>query len=146
MSSRRGWAGRLALLGSLLAALAAGGGLLFGQARVMTLSSARLFGRVSRPAVQFPHGLHVSAGVSCASCHHHVAAGEPMQQCASCHAGAREIRNAFHRSCVGCHDARQARGLASGPRTCAQCHPWSAPGNEEGRDLPDSETGSSSGK
>lgn len=126
MSSRRGRAGKGALLGALLAALAAGGGLLFGQPQALTLSSAGLFGRVRRPAVQFPHELHVSGGVSCASCHHHVAAGAPVQQCASCHTGARGIRNAFHRSCVGCHDARQSRGMPSGPRTCAECHPRQA--------------------
>jgi hypothetical protein len=134
------------LLAALLAALAVGGGLLFGQPQVLTIASAGLFGKVSRPAVRFPHQLHVSGGMSCAGCHHHAAAGEPPRQCASCHTGARGIRNAFHRSCVGCHDARRSRGTVSGPRLCAQCHPLRSGGNEAESGLPDAGTGSTTGK
>ena len=115
---------RITALAAALAILAAGSGLLHAQPEFITITSARAFGTLSRPPVQFPHQLHVSLdGMRCASCHHHSGAGKSSIRCAGCHVGRLEIRNAFHRSCVGCHDAAQSRGVPTGPRTCGQCHP-----------------------
>ena len=115
---------RITAIAATLAILAAGSGLLHAQPEFITITSARAFGTRSRPPVQFPHQLHVSLdGMRCASCHHHSGAGKSSIRCAGCHVGRLEIRNAFHRSCVGCHDAAQSRGGPTGPRTCGQCHP-----------------------
>jgi hypothetical protein len=93
------------------------------QPEIITITSAGAFGPLTRSAVQFPHGLHAAMpGASCASCHHHTGGAKSSIRCESCHAGKVEIRNAFHRLCIGCHDTAARQGKTAGPRTCGQCH------------------------
>ena len=101
--------------------------------KTLTLSSARAFGPLRRSAVQFSHDLHSSLpGLGCVSCHHHGGEAQRSLECATCHTGKAGIRNAFHRLCIGCHDARARQGRATGPRTCGQCHPAGGPRRQQG--------------
>lgn len=115
---------KIMALAAALALSAAACGALGAQPRIVTITSARAFGPLSRPAVVFPHELHVSLDdMRCASCHHHTGGAASSIRCAGCHVGRLEIRNAFHRLCIGCHDGAQTRGEPTGPRTCGGCHP-----------------------
>lgn len=89
-----------------------------------------------RPAVRFPHGVHMAGDLSCTDCHHRYEAGQnvleeseleegkPEIQCAHCHAQETRInlRQAFHRQCVGCHTKIHSAGEKTGPRLCGECH------------------------
>ncbi|MBE0598381.1 MAG: cytochrome c3 family protein [Desulfuromonadales bacterium] len=66
----------------------------------------------------FPHALHQQLKIACETCHH--TGIEPAPRCATCHGpqeNAPELKDAFHRQCVGCHHEREA-----GPRGCRDCH------------------------
>lgn len=117
--SRRFVAIAAAACAALLACASAGG-----QPRTLVITTARAFGPLGRPGVPFPHGLHENIPrQGCAACHHHGSDARGYTGCAACHAGKAEIRTAFHRSCVGCHDAAARQGSSAVPRACAECHP-----------------------
>jgi hypothetical protein len=95
-----------------------------GQPGAMTITSASRFGRLRRGGVLFPHGLHEAIpSAGCAACHHHGSNERGFPGCGTCHAGKAPLTKAFHRMCIGCHDAAARQGAPAVPRTCAECHP-----------------------
>lgn len=84
-----------------------------------------------RPAARFAHDDHNAKAKleSCAVCHHGEKDGKPDLEatsegtpCAECHplaatAGKTPLQRAFHRQCVGCHEAS-----GKGPLVCGECH------------------------
>jgi hypothetical protein len=107
-----------------------------------------------RSAVEFPHARHFD--VACITCHHTWGRTEPIAGCmtSGCHdieklpkrkpgepadadAAVMYFKNAFHKSCIGCHKDMKAKALAqqkslqtparppatSGPTSCLECHP-----------------------
>lgn len=88
--------------------------------------------KAKRPAVTFPHKLHV-AKVACDTCHHTnkgVKATDTVvvPSCASCHLdpakpevpSIREMsltKNPFHKQCIDCHKKE-----TKGPTKCNDCH------------------------
>ncbi|HDI59381.1 MAG TPA: hypothetical protein ENF48_03325 [Desulfobacteraceae bacterium] len=101
-----------------------------------------------RSPVDFPHGQHFS--MACTECHHKWQGTDENLSCATagCHdltaapkkgsgiPDRRYYKNAFHRSCIGCHkkiktanlEAEAAKSvntviLPGGPTGCVECHP-----------------------
>ena len=110
------------------------------------IDNTKVFGRLQRPAVPFPHGTHMG-GQDCLVCHHRIQKGKNTLdasmleekakgvRCQDCHAvkGTRIapdldptqtlLMQAYHKQCLGCHQQTAAAGKKTGPRTCAGCHP-----------------------
>jgi len=101
-----------------------------------------------RSAVDFPHGRHF--GFACTECHHQWDGTDEKLGCATsgCHdltaapgpdsetPAHRYFKNAYHDSCIGCHQARKVQNkkaemanaldtvqLPTGPTGCVLCHP-----------------------
>ncbi len=110
------------------------------QDEVMFLNSQAL-GPHQRPLVRFTHQKHVKvmtklAGdeeTACRACHHdHAVFGvqgdSTGTSCADCHgpnAGTGNpvsLKMAMHKQCKACHRDMRAKGEASGPVMCGQCH------------------------
>jgi hypothetical protein len=92
--------------------------------------------------VPFAHQAHVDSGVQCASCHHKLTEGEPVQPCHECHKAKKEgkapkLSDAFHggevksspslHSCIGCHrrDVYEKKASTTAPyerKPCEACH------------------------
>jgi NAD-dependent SIR2 family protein deacetylase len=104
--------------------------------------------KAERSPVDFPHGQHFS--LSCTQCHHQWQGTAENLSCttAGCHdlaavpekgsgiPGYRYFKNAYHSSCIGCHqqiktanlEAEMARTVNTviepgGPTGCVECHP-----------------------
>lgn len=106
------------------------------QPEEIILNNAKVYEKKQRPAVTFPHEVHMAGDLSCTDCHHQYSNGEnvldeneleegnPDIRCATCHDRETRIniRQAFHRQCVGCHARTQKEGKTSGPRLCGECH------------------------
>jgi len=116
-------------------------GSLSAQEQSITIANAKVFGRLTRTPVVFPHQAHMAQdGLDCLSCHHRyeksagkkanvldlatLAEGGGTVACASCHASKAGLQKAFHRLCIGCHDSAKRQGKVTGPRTCGECHRW----------------------
>lgn len=108
------------------------------QEEVYEIAYTDVFDELRRPAVVFPHSLHMEIleEEGCGACHH---APDPDTgeltyvedeevSCVECHgAEARDdapgLREAFHGSCTVCHRLMQkAENTAGGPTTCGECH------------------------
>ena len=102
-----------------------------------------------RAAVEFPHSQHFD--ISCKTCHHKWDGGGELLSCGTtgCHdltespkkgendPKSRYYKNAFHKSCIGCHKSIQAKNKKlemlkmpldeelprTGPTGCNKCHP-----------------------
>lgn len=82
-----------------------------------------------RPIVVFPHSKHEER-IECIRCHHDfdeygVNIGSEGESCGSCHGrkqGLKELREAFHGQCIGCHRELLRKKLPTGPILCADCH------------------------
>jgi Class III cytochrome C family len=101
-----------------------------------------------RAAVEFPHSQHFD--LNCKQCHHKWKGEEAIQGCMTtgCHDAATSQRaenpkdawkyykNAYHKSCIGCHKATKAENrklelaqtlktaqAKTGPTGCKACHP-----------------------
>ena len=102
-----------------------------------------------RAAVDFPHSQHFAL-VQCGQCHHTWTGQEAIQGCMAggCHDAVvsqakdnpadamKYYKQAFHKSCIGCHKDRAAQNRAAemdqtlklelvktGPTGCTACHP-----------------------
>lgn len=79
-------------------------------------------------AVPFDHRAHAAReGANCAVCHHTSTGTDVAVACRQCHqpsAGfAPDRRDAFHGSCIGCHDTLQRTKKTTGPvKRCSGCH------------------------
>jgi len=119
------------------------------QPEDILLNDHSVFTSRERPAVAFPHMSHINNGIECKTCHHRFQGGKNVLdemelqegaegiKCATCHkekpgfrlspdldASKRNLQQAFHRECMGCHRQLTQEGKKSGPVTCGQCHPW----------------------
>ncbi len=116
--------------------------LLVAQPDSIVINNVEVYGTKNRPAVAFPHLLHMES-IACTDCHHWYAAngknmldeskleeGKPGIKCRDCHwkQGRREVRyslmEAYHLQCMGCHGRMKRDGKKTGPRLCGECHPW----------------------
>jgi c(7)-type cytochrome triheme protein len=119
------------------------------QPEEIMLDDHTVFTNRERPAVAFPHMDHINSGIECKTCHHRFKGGKNILdemelqegaeglKCPSCHKEKpgfrfapdldptkRNLQQAFHRQCIGCHRQLKQEGKKSGPVTCGQCHPW----------------------
>ncbi len=93
-------------------------------------------GSKERASVAFPHEMHMES-YDCEVCHHKydsnknnildidsLEEGNPGIMCASCHDSNNKIntREAYHRLCIGCHDAKAQNNQALVPTLCNECH------------------------
>ena len=120
----------------------------------ISLDDNEVFASRSRPAVEFPHMQHIDAEIECSDCHHRFKGGENVVdegeleedaegiKCSSCHKSEagfrfkpdldttkRNLQQAYHRMCTGCHRQVSKDKKKSGPVTCGECHP-----KKEGRE------------
>lgn len=76
--------------------------------------------------VSFYHDKHVNAlqEEGCESCHGRDAEGKYLftYPPGRNEQSRRSLMNAYHDSCIGCHDDRLDAGKSSGPVTCGECH------------------------
>jgi c(7)-type cytochrome triheme protein len=105
------------------------------QPEDIVLDNGEFFGKKERPAVSFPHGMHMNF-LECTDCHHRYEKGENVLdedtleegnaaiRCGSCHNlnNRLGLQRAFHTSCTGCHRRMVGENGARGPRTCGGCH------------------------
>jgi len=111
--------------------------LLIAQPEDILIDHGEAYGTKQRPAVAFPHEIHMAGDLSCTDCHHQyddkgenvldeseLEEGNPEIRCAHCHTQKTRInlRQAFHRQCVGCHTKTHTDGKDTGPRLCGECH------------------------
>ena len=113
--------------------------MLSAQPEEIILNNVEAYKKKQRPPVAFPHEIHMAGDLSCTDCHHQyengqnvldeseLEEGNPNIRCSHCHTRETRInlRQAFHRQCVGCHARTEKRGEKTGPRLCGECHPRS---------------------
>jgi hypothetical protein len=137
------WVGMVAV-GLLLFAVG-----LRAQPEDILLDNHSVFTTRERPSVAFPHMEHINNGIECKTCHHRFQGGKNILdetelqegaegiKCSSCHkekpgfrfapdldSTKRNLQQAFHRLCIGCHRQVSQAGKKAGPVTCGACHPW----------------------
>ena len=108
----------------------------YGQEEILVLDHPDAFFEKQRPAVNFPHEIHMGE-FDCLDCHHdYNEAGENILDagvleegneeilCSSCHDATTvvDIQSAFHQQCMGCHRGFRTAGEATGPELCGECH------------------------
>ncbi|NOY70343.1 MAG: cytochrome c3 family protein [Deltaproteobacteria bacterium] len=92
----------------------------------------------NRPPVDFLDNYHDThmENLDCLDCHHKylngknvldeddLEEGNPDILCSSCHKDNSKLnlRRAFHKQCIGCHDKLSAKGERRGPSLCGECH------------------------
>jgi hypothetical protein len=111
----------------------------------ITMNSG-VYAKHTKALVTFTHKKHhVDYKVSCSDCHHIYEDGKnvwkqggEVKKCEACHTEAKAPKgdktpkaekivkyhySAIHANCQGCHKALKTAGKATGPTTCAGCHP-----------------------
>jgi c(7)-type cytochrome triheme protein len=122
---------------------------LHAQPEDILLDDHSVFTSRERSPVAFAHMYHISNGIECKTCHHRFKGGKNIldetelqegaegTKCGACHkdkagfrfspdldATKRNLQQAYHRQCMGCHRQVSQEGKKSGPVTCGECHPW----------------------
>ena len=122
---------------------------LYAQPEDILLDDHTVFTSRERPPAAFRHMFHISNGIECKTCHHRFQGGKNVLdemelqegaegiKCSSCHKDKpgfrfapdldptkRNLQQAYHRQCMGCHRQVSQEGKKAGPVTCGQCHPW----------------------
>ncbi len=94
---------------------------------------SKAFDDRQRPGVVFKHLFHYEM-IDCMDCHHDYDDGENVwdmysgkNYCSDCHTVQGEgkvmgLMDAFHESCVGCHQKTLDQGQSTGPIMCGECH------------------------
>ena len=131
--NRKCWMVSLAAIGSVFV-LAQIGGWALAQEDSYELAHEDVFGKLERPAVTFPHDVHMDA-LDCGTCHHEydedegalVPVDDPDTGCTECHGAEKEgnqpaLREAYHGQCTVCHRGMAKKGEKTGPATCGECH------------------------
>ncbi len=79
--------------------------------------------------VTFTHKKHAETlKIDCLKCHHTWKKGETSGKlCKDCHKAKAEgkamsAKDAYHKSCKGCHDDLKKANKPTGPAGCTQCH------------------------
>jgi c(7)-type cytochrome triheme protein len=108
----------------------------FGQEEELLLDNPDAYVEKHRPAVLFPHELHMGE-LDCLDCHHdydedgeNVLDEDLLEEdseeilCGSCHDAGTDIdlKKAFHRQCMGCHRELRMAGSGAAPELCGECH------------------------
>lgn len=108
----------------------------FGQEEELVLDNPDAYVEKHRPPVSFPHELHMGE-LECLECHHDfdedgenvldedlLEEGNEEIFCASCHDAGTEVdlKEAFHRQCMGCHRDLRKAGEVIAPELCGECH------------------------
>ena len=130
---------RICVISGIMSIFALTLSVLIAQPEKITLNNIEAFKTKERPAVEFPHGIHMEGDLDCTDCHHNykdgknilneddLEEGSSSVKCAGCHAGENEnnynLRQAFHKQCMGCHRKLDKAGKKTGPRLCGECHP-----------------------
>ncbi len=101
------------------------------------IANEKIFGKLQRPSVSFPHDRHMDAleKVGCGACHHIfdkktkalVPTDGEGATCSECHGLKKEdntpgLREAYHGSCTVCHRKLSGQKNKIGPVTCGECH------------------------
>ncbi len=98
---------------------------------VIVLDAMQIFGPLERPAVAFPHDLHVTAVKDkggCNACHQQAGKGVLFTFVPMADMSDRTAMNTWHDRCIGCHERSVDEGQAGGPLTCGECHIKTLPG------------------
>jgi hypothetical protein len=130
---RNCWIVSMAAIGSVLL-LAQIGGVALAQEDTYELAHEEVYGKKQRPAVTFPHEVHMDV-LDCGECHHEydedegalVPVDDPDAGCTECHGAKKDgnvpaLREAYHGQCTVCHRDTIKQGKDSGPTTCGECH------------------------
>jgi hypothetical protein len=130
------WIGGRLLMIMVAALLVLSNSPLRAQPDKMVLDSSNVKGKKQRPAVTFPHNRHVEIELPCKDCHHiyengknvldesRLEEGNQDIHCSACHGpkSRRNLKQAFHDQCMGCHKKSQKENKKTGPRYCGECH------------------------
>lgn len=108
----------------------AGGAWTDEPARVLDVSTIAMefpaqAGSMERPMVEFNHAAHARAleQDGCRACHTVGDQGFNPRLAAIGDGGGRDrLIDAYHDTCIGCHEERRDAGMTGGPITCGECH------------------------
>jgi hypothetical protein len=98
------------------------------QQRLIVISDIASFKKLQEPPVVFNHGKHVTAleQEGCGQCHPYdekdverLIFQYPKDRKET---SRRQLLNAYHGNCVGCHNERLKQGENAGPIACGECH------------------------
>jgi hypothetical protein len=93
---------------------------------IITIDTMKIFGKINRPPVLFPHDLHQKAiekkGKDCLACHQNTESGLSLKFKQIKEADKQEVMDIFHANCIKCHKETKAANEKSGPIVCAECH------------------------
>ncbi|MBN2041111.1 MAG: cytochrome c3 family protein [Spirochaetes bacterium] len=105
------------------------------QSDEMIINNVGVFKKHTRPLVHFSHFKHQYMDeVSCTDCHHifflgknvldpdYLIEGGKSIKCSYCHKSQSDLRQAYHKQCIACHDKYAKAGKKAGPGTCGECH------------------------
>jgi hypothetical protein len=108
--------------------------LLFAQMETIVIDNP-VFKTKTRSAVTFNHMNHMEIeNVACSDCHHRYENGRNVIDanelndgnksilCSHCHKNESDLKKAYHRSCIGCHNSMIKKNKPAGPRLCGECH------------------------
>ena len=121
----------LMLVGMSLAARGekeAGAGAQAGGADVVRIDTLAAFGRLELPPVTFSHDRHTAALAKeqkgCGTCHLTEKGKLSLSYMGTGTAAPGALKDIYHASCIGCHQADVAAGKSSGPLDgfCRDCH------------------------
>lgn len=95
---------------------------------VIIIQTLKMFGRIERPPVAFPHDMHTQViekmGKDCQACHpQEDASGRLSIKYRRLQDADKQFTmDAYHAGCISCHNERFSAGETSGPVVCAGCH------------------------
>ncbi|HDL03793.1 MAG TPA: cytochrome C [candidate division Zixibacteria bacterium] len=97
------------------------------RADIITIDAMTVFGRLSRPAVDYPHDMHTRAlkerGKECADCHLKDDKGVMSQKFMRLtDENEKTTMQIYHDNCITCHKELRAGGFEVGPVVCGNCH------------------------
>ena len=96
------------------------------RADLIVIDTARVFGKLERPAVPFFHDLHTEAvvkkGEGCSLCHPKNDKSQSLKFKRQKDGSKEELVDLYHTGCIGCHRDTAAVQTESGPVECGGCH------------------------
>ncbi|MFH0813478.1 MAG: cytochrome c3 family protein, partial [Pseudomonadota bacterium] len=94
--------------------------------RPIVISDIEPLKKLQEPQVTFYHAKHVTAleKEGCVACHPQDEKGRFEFQYPKTRnvKGKRSLMNAYHTSCLGCHQERAQKSEKAGPIACGECH------------------------
>ena len=97
------------------------------RADIVTIDDMKVFGRLSRPAVNYPHDMHTEAleahDKGCADCHLKDERGAmSLKFMRLADEDEKTTMQIYHDNCIECHKAMISDGFEAGPVVCGDCH------------------------